>query len=217
MPGVATGCLPRDQIKAIAAGRCTERELAVVRRHLAQCPRCRAAVAARAGGVRGPGDTVLLERVKSPVPTAIKMGAVAMSLLVAVTAWRYAGAPPLEARAPTTVTVVTARNEPTVHGPAEPDGSSPPAVPQLPVPDAGVAPVDAGVVEAADLQTEQTAAPRRPRVKAAENVPSVPSVSRTPPEDEIDFGIDEVAPDEPLPHRSPRPTVGGRAIRTTLD
>src|SRR5262245_58898459 len=59
---VRADCLRRDQIRLIASGRSTEQNLTVLRRHLAECARCRAAVAARAGGVRGPGDTVLLKR-----------------------------------------------------------------------------------------------------------------------------------------------------------
>jgi hypothetical protein len=64
----------------------------VVRQHLAECGRCRAAVTARAGGVPGPGETVVLKQPArvAPLPIPIKL-AVAMSLVVVVGAWRYAG------------------------------------------------------------------------------------------------------------------------------
>lgn len=209
---VPKGCLHRDQVKAIAAGRCTEPELAVVRGHLADCSRCRAAIAARAGGVRGPGHTVLLERVKAPLPTALKVGAVAMSLLAAVTAWRYAAAPQLTSRAPATIIVATARNEPLVRRPSQSEAVPLPAVSRASVPDAGVGSCDAGVAPAAGLHTDQTPARRRPSLKPVESVPSATSLSRTPSKDELDFGIDE-----PAPEPSTRPTIGGRVIRTTLD
>lgn len=74
-------------------GRSTEKELLTLRRHLTECARCRAAVAARAGGVRGPGDTVLLKPTKRGLPVGFKVGAVAMSLAVVVGAWRFTKAP----------------------------------------------------------------------------------------------------------------------------
>jgi hypothetical protein len=67
---VPVRCLASVEMKSIAAGRRTEKELVLVRRHLAECARCRAALAARAAGVPGPGETVVLKRPRSAPPEA---------------------------------------------------------------------------------------------------------------------------------------------------
>jgi hypothetical protein len=85
-------CLKRDAIKALATGRCPKNELEAVRRHLAGCARCRAAVVAAASGRRGPGDTVVLKRSGGALRTGFKLGAIALSLLVTGAAWRYGAA-----------------------------------------------------------------------------------------------------------------------------
>jgi len=90
---VSENCLKRDAVKSLAAGRYPKNELVAVRRHLAECARCRAAVVAAASGLRGPGDTVLLKRSEAgTVPTWLKLGVFAVSVLVAGGAWRYGGA-----------------------------------------------------------------------------------------------------------------------------
>jgi hypothetical protein len=205
---VPAGCLHRAQIRSIAAGRGTEKELAVVRRHLAECGRCRAAVAARAGGVPGPGETVVLKHdvgKVAPLSIPIKLTAVAMSLAVVAGAWRYAAAPlSAEPKAPTIVSAAIAPA-------SEPFDITPPP----PVPQAPRAPVaDAGIAQAFDppKATEpEERAPRRRRVRTSgdQHTRSARGNAQAPSEDEVDFGIDE-----PLPSR---PTVKGRVIRATLE
>jgi hypothetical protein len=212
---VPAGCLARAQIKAIAAGRCTEKELAIVRRHLAECARCRAAVAARAGGVRGPGDTVLLKPEKAPLPTGLKLGAVAFSVAVVVGAWRYASAPPATLVSPLEPAASTAPPAPTEPPLPNHDGSAataPPAsTPPLP-PAISAAPFslgDAGAPQSAAGPAHRRPVQPRRRALRAEDPPSTRSVPPRSSDAEVDFGIDEPSP--------PRPMVEGRVIRTTLE
>jgi hypothetical protein len=212
---VPAGCLARAQIKAIAAGRCTGKELAIVRRHLAECARCRAAVAARAGGVRGPGDTVLLKPRKAPLPTALKVGAVVLSLAVVVGAWRYASAPPATLVLPLEPAATTAPAAPIEPPVPNHDGSAPTAptasTPPLP-PVISAVPLslgDAGAPQSGEPPAHRP--PVRPRRTALR--PEAPPAARSAPprssDAEVDFGIDEPSP--------PRPMVEGRVIRTTLE
>jgi hypothetical protein len=241
---VPAGCLQRAQIRSIAAGRGTEKELAVVRQHLAECGRCRAAVAARAGGVPGPGETVVLTQAArvAPLPIPIKLAAVAMSLVVVIGAWRYAAAPPsAKPEVPSTLTDGLAAAEPFRMTPPPPVSQSPgvivpstmsestpsdampvspasapdsqPLETTAPQPDSAPTVVgDAGIVQTFDsTDTEPATAPtrRRGRLPRDQSAPSVRGTSPSPADDEFDFGIDEPPPT--------RPTVAGRAIRTTLD
>jgi hypothetical protein len=93
---VGENCLSRETVKSIARGRSPKKELAAARRHLADCPRCRAAVVAAAHGVEGPGDTVLLKRSGGAVSKTLKVVAVSASILATGAAWRYGTAPKAE-------------------------------------------------------------------------------------------------------------------------
>jgi Putative zinc-finger len=217
---VPARCLARAQIKAIAAGRCTEKELAVVRRHLAECARCRAAVAARAGGVRGPGHTVLMKPKRAPLPTALKIVPVALSVAAVIGAWRYASAPP--ASTPT-VTLVLPLDPPATTAPAAPIEPPPPApdgsagtaptasLPSTSLVSASVPPslADAGAPRAEVPPAHPRPARPRHRALRGDPTPSAHTAAPKPSDDELDFGIDEAPP--------PRPMVKGRVIRTTLE
>jgi hypothetical protein len=93
---VGENCLSRETVKSIARGRSPKKELASARRHLADCPRCRAAVVAAAHGVEGPGDTVLLKRSGGAVSKTLKVVAVSASILATGAAWRYGTSPKAE-------------------------------------------------------------------------------------------------------------------------
>jgi hypothetical protein len=200
---VPKGCLARAQIKAIASGRGTEKELAIVRRHLAECARCRAAVAARAGGVRGPGDTILLKPEKAPLPIGLKFGAVALSVAVVVGAWRYASAPPATLALPLEPAASTAPPAPPAPTEAHPpshDGSaatapmastSPPPPVVAPVP---ISLGDAGAPQAAAPPARRRPVKPRRRALHAEAATSTRRVSPRSSEAEVDFGIDEPSP-----------------------
>jgi hypothetical protein len=93
---VGENCLSRETVKSIARGRSPKKELAAARRHLADCPRCRAAVVAAAHGVEGPGDTVLLKRSGGAVSKTLKVVAVSASILATGAAFRYGASPKAE-------------------------------------------------------------------------------------------------------------------------
>jgi hypothetical protein len=216
-------CLDPAQIKSIAAGRSTEKELAAVRGHLAECARCRGAVATRAGGFRGAGDTTVLEHREAPLPMGIRVGAVVFSLLAATVAWHYSGALQRVEPAPSTKAPLTAsRHEPASPQPKElektptPDSResavAPVSPPSPPVADrAVVADGAVSVVRDPRLKREDPVPTRRPSRTETRAVRSVPSVepARNEDEDEVDFGIDEPAPGPPV--------VKGRVIRTVLE
>src|SRR4051812_16659461 len=84
------GCLDRRTLATVAAGRCPTHQLSAVQRHLSSCARCRAGVVAAASGDRGLGDTVAQERPSRALRTGLKLAAVAVSVLVAGGAWKYA-------------------------------------------------------------------------------------------------------------------------------
>src|SRR4051812_39472877 len=88
------GCLDHRLLSEVAAGRCPKERLAEVQRHLAVCKRCRGAVVAKATGIRGPGDTVLMRRPPPPRSHgALKFLAVAVSLLAVGGAWVFTALP----------------------------------------------------------------------------------------------------------------------------
>ena len=117
---VGENCLSRETVKSIAKGRCPRKELTAARRHLADCPRCRAAVVAAAHGVEGPGDTVLLKRSGGAVSKGLKVAAVSASILATGAAWRYGTAPkaepPRDVRAQALEPAAASAAEPTAHG-----------------------------------------------------------------------------------------------------
>lgn len=220
---VVASCLGSGEIKAIAAGRRTERELAVVRRHLSECARCRAAVAARAAGVPGPGETVVLKaQRKAAFPTGLKVASVVASLAVVAGAWRYAGAPANQHADATlareaTASVASLGSAPTSEQPAT--LASPP-VPRAPsttkdTEDAAIAqpaelPVRAAIIPSKSVRPRRTARRSRSLTRTQPAKPEVPAE-----EDEFDFGIEEpTAGDEPTP--AP-PSSRRRVIRRTLE
>lgn len=210
---VRAACLRRDQILLIASGRSTEQNLTVLRRHLAECGRCRAAVAARAGGVRGPGDTVLLKREKARLPNGIKIIAVAISLLVVIGAWRYAGAPSAATLAAPAATE-PASGEPSSQGQqvgavetkADPEESFRGQLDAVEPPNSGARPSVTPIVSPAGLYDveagERVAAPppkaarrrRSARAGRAARTRAESSITPATSADEFDFGIDEPAP-----------------------
>jgi hypothetical protein len=61
---------------------------------LAQCGRCRGAVAAAASGVPGPGETVVYKRAGRRPQMILKYGVALLSVVVAGITWRYGAANP---------------------------------------------------------------------------------------------------------------------------
>lgn len=167
-------CLSREVVKSIARGRSPKKELTAARRHLADCPRCRAAVVAAAHGVEGPGDTVLLKRGSNAVPKGFKAAAVAASILATGAAWRYTATP----RAEPPRDVRSLALEPSAAAAAE-----------LPTRDPSPATtwqrsVTVQQVEAQQLQATETSppAPAGERLDAPATAPTVRVISAVPDE-----------------------------------
>jgi hypothetical protein len=190
---VGENCLSREVVKSIARGRSPKKELTAARRHLADCPRCRAAVVAAAHGVEGPGDTVLLKRSSGAVPKGFKVAAVAASILATGAAWRYTATP--KAEPPRDVRSLA----------LEPSAA---AAAELPTRDASPATtwqrsVTVQQVEAQQLEAPGTLpAPAVERLDAPATAPTVPTVR-----------VINAVPNEPAPAsaeepwHSPRSTV----------
>src|SRR5688572_8292470 len=96
-------CCDRPLIRLLAGGKCPPDAVARARPHLAECARCRGAVAAAATRAPGFGDTVLL-----PHPDSIRgrLGrtgrgfVIAVSMATVAAAWFYGAEPPAPTASP---------------------------------------------------------------------------------------------------------------------
>jgi hypothetical protein len=211
---MSKGCLGRRTLSAVAAGRCPKYALPAVRRHLSSCARCRAGVVAAASGVRGLGDTVVLERASRALPTGLKLAAVAVSALVAGGAWLFAASPmPPAASSPSTVVQAQAPSPPVEVAPlssAQPRSlASAVALPAEKAPQAPAPPPMAPAPASTSQRAEDV-----PCVVAHPTRSERPSSPLRPERSTPDMTSPTVAAHAPAPVHS---LFDGRVIRTTLD